>query len=241
VYKGAFFLLLLLPTLAMGQTKVRFEGYVIEEKSLDAVPFVFIVNARNETGNVTNQQGHFEIFAEPGDTLVFSKPGYAYRYASARAADEVRIELLPQNYLLDEVPVTAYKLTSNLPKEMPLQNARRPEGGDIHIPQHVKPTLANPIDFLYDQFGHRPRQLRELQAILESESFRTKLAESENRSALFELTGLTTEKIEEFLLFCHYNESHIRQATDYDLLVSLLRCFDEFQAIQLREASGPNS
>jgi hypothetical protein len=101
VYKGAFFLLLLLPTLAMGQTKVRFEGYVIEEKSLDAVPFVFIVNARNETGNVTNQQGHFEIFAEPGDTLVFSKPGYAYRYASARAADEVRIELLPQNYLLD--------------------------------------------------------------------------------------------------------------------------------------------
>jgi hypothetical protein len=58
---------------------------------------------------------------------------------------------------------------------------------------------------------------------------------------LFELTGLTATQVEELLLFCQWNESQIRSATDYILLRSLLQCFKEFQAIQAAEASAtPN-
>jgi len=235
MHRRLLFTFLALPLGLWGQEMVRFAGQIVEEKSQEAVPWVIIVNARNETALTSDERGRFEVYAQAGDTLVFSKAGFAYRYAWARDAEKVRIELLPQNYLLDEVPVTAYKLTSNLPKEMPMSSPGRPEGSSIQVPQRVKPTMANPIDLLYDQFGNRPRQWRELQEILESESFREKLSESNNRSALFELTGLTPSQIEEFLLFCHWNESAVYAATDYDLLQSLMRCYAEFQAIQEQE------
>lgn len=223
---------------ALAQSSVLFSGRIVEDKTLEPLPWVIIVNARTEEAFASESDGSFSLRGQAGDTLVFSKPGFSYRYAAIRAEQNVQISLLPQNYLLEEVPVTAYKLTSNLPKEMPLQSPARPEGGQIQVPSRVKPTMANPIDLLYDQFGNRPRQLRELEAILESESYREKLAESQNRSALFELTGLTAAQVEELLLFCQWNESQIRSATDYILLQSLLQCFDEFQAIQAAEAAA---
>jgi hypothetical protein len=104
-----------------GQSIVYFEGIVIEDKSKDPVPDVVIVNVRNESSWVSDINGFFSLEAKAGDTLVFSKPGFSYRYASAKNDDSVVIALLPQNYLLDEVPITAYKLTSNLPKQIPLK------------------------------------------------------------------------------------------------------------------------
>ena len=157
------FSFLTLPMGLWGQEMVHFAGKIVEEKSQEAVPWVIIVNASNETALTSDERGRFDVYAKAGDTLVFSKAGFAYRYAWAREAEHVVIELLPQNYLLDEVPVTAYKLTSNLPKEMPMASPGRPEGANIQVPNRVKPTMANPIDLLYDQFGNRPRQLRELQ------------------------------------------------------------------------------
>jgi hypothetical protein len=100
------------------------------------------------------------------------------------------------------------------------------------VPKPKAPTIANPIDFLYDQFGDRPRQLRELAALAASDEYRTQLNESRNREALFELTGITEAKIEEVLLFCRYNQNAIRTATDYELLVSLIQCYQEFERRQ---------
>ena len=225
-------------TLTLGFTSIQaqetvvFQGYVTEEQSLERIPDVMIVNARSEDRVSTDAKGRFRIAARPNDTLVFSRPGYGYRYMVARQADSVRVTMPPRNFLLEEVPVTAYKLTSNLPKDVVLNEPARPSGSAIRVPQAKAPTLANPVDFLYDQFGNRPRQLRELAALVNSDQYRAQLAESRNREALFELTGLTEARIEEVLLFCRYNQSAIRTATDYELLVSLIDCYQEFERRQ---------
>jgi len=217
---------------AWAQQRVVFRGYVTEEKSAERVPDVMIVNARSEERVATDRDGRFRIEGRLNDTLVFSRPGYGYRYQVARQADSVRVTLPPRNFLLEEVPVTAYKLTSNLPREMELKEPTRPTGSAIVVPKPKAPTIANPIDFLYDQFGDRPRQLRELAALAASDEYRTQLNESRNREALFELTGITEAKIEEVLLFCRYNQNAIRTATDYELLVSLIQCYQEFERRQ---------
>ena len=224
-YTIAFFLAFFISS---GQSLVLFEGLIIEDKSKDPVPNVTIVNVRDESLSSSNADGEFSIKAKEGDTLVFSKPGFAYRYSSAYSNSKAIIDLLPQNFLLEEVPITAYKLTSNLPKQKPIKEPARPTGEDIMIPQSVKPTLANPIDFLYDQFGKRPRQLRELKAILDNENYRQKLAKNNNRNALFELTGLTSSQIEELLLFCTWDKQMIQYKTDYELLLSLYRCYQDY-------------
>ena len=38
--------------------------------------------------------------------------------------------------------------------------------------------------------------------------------------------------MEEVLLFCRYNQNAIRTATDYELLVSLIQCYQEFERRQ---------
>jgi hypothetical protein len=227
-----FLALTLCSSLAFGQEYVVFQGYVTEEQSMERIPDVMIVNARSEERMATDDQGRFRLNARTNDTLVFSRPGFGYRYVVARNADSVRVTMPPRNFLLEEVPVTAYKLTSNLPKDVVLKEPARPSGSAIQVPQPKAPSLANPVDFLYDQFGNRPRQLRELAALVNSDQYRVQLAQSRNREALFELTGLTEARIEEVLLFCRYNQSAIHSATDYELLVSLIDCYQEFERRQ---------
>lgn len=227
-----FLALALSSSLAFGQERVIFKGVVTEEHSKERIPDVMVVNARSEERTATDALGRFRISALEHDTLVFSRPGYGYRYMVARNADSVLVTMPPRNFLLEEVPVTAFKLTSNLPKDVVLKEPARPSGSAIQVPQPKAPTLANPVDFLYDQFGNRPRQLRELAALVNSDQYRVQLAESRNREALFELTGLTETRIEEVLLFCRYNQSAIHSATDYELLVSLIDCYQEFERRQ---------
>jgi hypothetical protein len=228
----SIFMALVLALTAAAQQRVVVQGYVTEEKSFERVPDVMVVNARSEERISTDRNGRFRIEARLNDTLVFSRPGYGYRYQVARQVDSLRVTLPPRNFLLEEVPVTAYKLTSNLPREIDLKEPARPTGSAIVVPRPKAPTIANPVDFLYDQFGNRPRQLRELAALVASDEYRVKLNESRNRAALFELTGLTEAKIEEVLLFCRYNQNAIRTATDYELLVSLIDCYQEFERRQ---------
>ena len=227
-----FSLFLLASQFSWGQNLVKYQGVIVEDRTMGPLPYVAIVNARTEAAQITDSKGRFAMEAIEGDTLVFSRPGFSFSYRSVVENDSVRIILQTQNFLLNEVSVTAYKLTSNMPKAMKIDNAQRPSGIDINAPQSVRPTMANPIDFLYDQFGNRPRQIRELQAILDSERFRDRLSKSHNRRALFELTGMPASEVEAFLLFCRYNQSDIRDASDYDLLVSLLLCYQDYEAIQ---------
>jgi hypothetical protein len=235
VFVRNFFLslaFLLYNGVAFSQEIVVFSGFVTEEQSLERIPDVMIVNSRSEERLSTDIQGRFRLKARIHDTLVFSRPGFGYRYVVARNADSVRVTMPPRNFLLEEVPVTAYKLTSNLPKDVVIKEPARPSGSAIQVPQAKAPTIANPIDFLYDQFGNRPRQLRELAALVNSDQYRVQLAQSRNREALFALTGLTESRIEEVLLFCRYNQSAIHAATDYELLVSLIDCYQEFERRQ---------
>jgi len=215
-----------------GQSLVQYRGVIVEGRSMEPLPYVAIVNARTEAAQITDSKGRFALEALEGDTLVFSRPGFSFSYRSVVANDSVRIILQTQNFLLNEVSVTAYRLTSNMPKAMRVDDPERPTGFDIAIPHGIRPTAANPIDFLYDQFGNRPRQIRELQAILDSERFRDRLSRSHNRRALFELTGMPASEVEAFLLFCRYNRSDIQNASDYDLLVSLLVCYQDYALVQ---------
>ena len=85
------------------------------------------------------------------------------------------IKLPPRNYLLDEVSI--YAITSNNPRTMPQSKPRVPSNEEIRIPQAVAPTLANPLDLLYYNFGKRPKQLAALRRLQREDYYRQKLEE----------------------------------------------------------------
>ncbi len=237
---GALLLTLLpLSRLAAQSTAVR--GLVLEEKSRMRLAGVAVVNVRTAEGVRTTRAGTFTLDARKGDTLVFSQPLFSFYklVVTSKMPDTVVVVMKPQNLLLNEVPVKGYRITMNQPVPMDVLPPARPSGADIRTPQPVAPTLANPIDFFYEMFGNRPRQLRQLRALLEAEAYREQLNKSRNRNALFALTGLEGEKVEQFLLFCRLNQSQIDASTDYQLLESLLACFAEFE--ELGDESSPGT
>lgn len=211
------------------ETKVQ--GLVLSADSLRPIPDTHVINVRTEKGTLTNARGAFEIEANPGDTLVFSNIAFSYLYWRVpENGGKHQILLKSRNYLLDEVSIFTYQLTTNEPKEMVLNAPLYPEVGDYPYPTNrPAPTASQPLDALYEAFGSKPNQIRKLQEQLAKASFRDKLKSGNNRRALMELTGLKKEELEQFLFYCQYSPYFIQTSSDYAFLISLLRCFEEYE------------
>ena len=211
----------------LGQQKLT--GWVIDQESKKTLKGVHAVNKRTLKGTVTGPEGYFELRLSRGDTIVFSNIAYKYYYFvykdSATALEEVIVPLEEQNYLLEEVSVFAYKLTSNKPREVELQKPRRPQAKELPQDKPVEATVANPAEYLYNLFGSKPRQLRKLAQLQKEDAYRKKLRESNNRQRVMELTGLKRSELEAFMFYCKYSPVRMRRMNDYEFLRSVRRCY----------------
>jgi len=82
---------------------------------------------------------------------------------------------------------------------------------------------------LYYSFGKRPQQLAALRKLQQEDYYRRKLEEGNNRTILEDLTGIPKEEMEAFMFYCKYSETQIRTFNDYQFLVSLLNCYEEYE------------
>lgn len=219
--------------------QTKFEGFVRNEVG-EFIPDVYVVNMRTEMHAMTNERGFFTLDAEAGDSIVFSHLAYAFTFEIMPSEmDEllVRIvEMEPRNYLIDEVSVNTYKYETNRPRRMPLEEPNIPDEEQINYPADMaQPGIASPVDLLYYYFGSRPRQLRELRKLQAENAYRQQLREGNNREILMQITGLSAQELEAFAWSCKFRNQPISTYNDYDLLVSLLNCYQSYLKEQCRE------
>ena len=102
-------LLLLLTFVLMSATalaqKRAFSGVVLDETN-EPVIGASVVQKGTTNGVATNLDGEFTVNVEPGATLVISYIGYTTQ--EVKAADNLRIVLVPDNKALEEVVVVGY-------------------------------------------------------------------------------------------------------------------------------------
>ena len=206
-------------------------GTVVTKDSAIAVPNTHVINKRSYAGTITNGIGEFMIPVLKGDTLVFSNVGFQFYYhaITGTEGDNLLIKLVTRNYLLDEVSVNAYKLTSNDPKPMAVGEPMIPKSENLSQPEPLAPTLANPVDYLYYLFSRKPKQLEKLRQLYAADAYKRKLREGNNREILVQITGLPREELEAFMFYCKYSDTYIRTVNDYDFLLSLLLCYDQYE------------
>lgn len=206
-------------------------GRVITQDSGKAISNTHVINKNTYAGTITNGIGEFKMEARVGDTLVISNVSYQFYYhkVTGKEPNTLIIKMIERNYLLDEVSITAYNITSNNPKPMTIGEPMVPKNEDLHYPEPLAPTLANPVDYLYYLFARRPKQLEKLRQLEREDYYKKKLQEGNNREVLVAVTGLPREELEAFLFYCKYSETHINTLNDYDLLVSLLACYDAYE------------
>lgn len=207
-------------------------GIVIDEKTQEVVPGTHVINKRTFKGTLTDETGRFSISLEWGDTIVFSNIAYQYLYFiyndSSTALTDAVAELKEQNYLLSEVSIFSYKLTSNKDKEIVLKDPLIPGNEELGDGRIVRAGVQNPAEFLYNLFGSKPRQLRALAQLQAEDAYRRKLEESNNREIVVELTGLSQEELEAFMFYCKFAPVYMNTLNDYQFLLSVKRCFEQY-------------
>lgn len=234
-------LFLCLPVFASPQNSPVWGRIVGENDSF--LSEVHVINKNTSKGTISNANGRFRVNAAEGDTLVFSLLSYKYLYHTVSENDfetPLSIRLKKEEFLLDEVSIFSYKLTSNEPKAMKLRKPAVPADEDIREPGLPSPAgLANPIDALYQAFSNRIKQLKILEGYRERDRFQNKLEEGNNREILLKVTGMSPAQLKPFLFYCQMGPDFISSASDYELLMSLLRCYNEFvHDSEMREFMG---
>jgi len=223
-----------------GQDTDKLQGWVLDAANETVLPQTHVVNKTTLKGTLSDEQGYFAISISLGDTIVFSNIAYQYFYFvyqdSSQPLQDVVVEMQEQNYLLNEVSVFAYELTTNDPKAMTLQRPAIPTNAELPQKDIFKPTLANPVDYLYYLFGSKPKELRKLAELQKADAYRAKLEDSHNRESVLSLTGLNEEDLQAFMFYCKFAPVQIRTMNDYQYLKSLQHCYRQY--IRDRELEG---
>lgn len=226
---GVLLTLLLTAKLAMAQT---INGVVVDSKTLELIPGTHAINKTTLKGDLTDAEGRFELEINWGDTIVFSNIAYKYFYFvyndSSTALKNVVIRMEEQNYLLNEVSIFSYKLTSNDDKAMEFKKPAIPDNSELRDGRIVRASPANPADYLYNLFGSKPRQLRMLAELKAEDYYRQKLEHSNNRSSVITITGLSREELEAFMFYCKFAPVRIQTMNDYEFLKSVQRCYLQY-------------
>lgn len=225
----AFLLLLSLGTVHAQDT---LSGWVIDGKKKDLLSSVHVVNKSTLKGTISDYNGYFEIALKFGDTVVFSNIGYQYYFFiyqdSSQSLSEVIVSLKEENYLLSEVNVTSYKLTTNKPEEMRFEKPSIPRNEALRGNLAMLENSVESGGMIYRLFSNKAEQLAALQRLKIEDAYRKKLRESNNRQNVMKLTGLNKNELEAFMFYCKYSPVHMRHLNDYDFLLSVQRCFQSY-------------
>ena len=92
-------------------------------------------------------------------------------------------------------------------------------------------AIFNPVDFLYNLFGKKPKQLNKLQLMKDDFRIRELLNTKFDRETLVELLQIEKFDIDEILRNCSYSENFITGANDLQILEAISQCYEEFKLL----------
>lgn len=88
-------------------TNAQISGKISNSTSKEAIEFVTVHKLKSTIGTFTDENGHFEINATIGDTLVISHIGYQKDSITIRSSKKLNILLAQKEEHIEEVSVTA--------------------------------------------------------------------------------------------------------------------------------------
>ena len=83
-------------------------------------------------------------------------------------------------------------------------------------------ALFKPVDFVYNLFGKKPKQLRKLQKLKKEDNLRKMLAGKFDREVMMEYLEMDRQELTELLTDCNYSDYFIKKASDLQLIEAVL-------------------
>lgn len=229
---------------------IALKGQIIDNLSKKPLVGANVFNLNSVIGSVSDDEGKFVIETRANDTLYISYLGFQSIKLKIThdllKGNELVIELHQKTEQLKEVVVNATKLIGVL--EIDVKNVPKDKYARIHInglPQTyevgVKPSknfnspvdaLFRPIDFVYNLFGKKPKQLKKLKKLKNDDHLRSMLEAKFNRELMMEYLDMDATELNDLLNQCNYSDYFIKSASDLQLIEAVLLCYENYKAIK---------
>ncbi len=209
-----------------------------------------IFNLNSVRGTISQNDGSFVIPTKINDTIMFSHLGFQSVKIKITndllKGNELEISLYEKAEQIAEVKVKSIELIGVL--EIDAKNVPKDKYTRIHInglPQTYevgKPrqreynspvdAIFHPIDFVYNLFGKKPKQLKKLKQLKNDSAIREMLDKKANREIMLEYLELSHSELDELLSDCNYSDYFIKKASDIQVIEAVLECYDKHNALK---------
>ncbi|RCS26907.1 carboxypeptidase-like regulatory domain-containing protein [Polaribacter sp. WD7] len=226
------------------------KGQIIHAENKKPLSAAHILNLNSVQGTITNEKGFFEIPTQANDTIIVSYLGYASIKLKITndllKGNELLIALYEKPEEVKEVVIKSTKLIGVLEidvKQVPKDRftrikinglpqtyeVGRPKGKNFSSPIAA---LFQPVDFLYNLFGKKPKQLKKLKKLKKEDDLRKIMAGKFDREVMMEYLEMDRQELTELLTDCNYSDYFIKKASDLQMIEAILDCYENYKAIK---------
>lgn len=220
----SFVFLFFLGTNVHAQQIQRISGMVFEKGTSSRLPEVNVRNLRTNKSVVSNSFGVFVIEASIGDSLSFSKIGYAEAKTLISDLKDFYVEL--QSGIRLETVIIERKT-----KEAELNEAMRDYGkkGVYNGGSNKFGTyLASPATALYNLFGREAKNAKRFGRFLDSEKEQLQVDKVFSKDAVREITKLEDKDLDSFMRIYRPSPNMVANWQHYDFLEYVQRSLTDF-------------
>ncbi|WP_397446846.1 carboxypeptidase-like regulatory domain-containing protein [Polaribacter sp. R77954] len=227
------------------------KGQIIHAVNKQALSAAHILNLNTVQGTITNDKGFFELPTTANDTILVSYLGFSSIKVKVTndllKGNELEIALYEKPEQIKEIIIKSTKLIGVLEidvKQVPKDRFTRihinglPQTYEVGEPQKrnfASPVAAlfQPVDFLYNLFGKKPKQLKKLQKLKKEDDLRKMLAGKFDREVMMEYLNMDRQELTELLTDCSYSEYFIKKASDLQMIEAILGCYENYKALKM--------
>lgn len=218
---------------------IQLSGNIVDHQD-DPLSFATVTNLTTQNGVISNEEGFFYLTFQREDTIRISSVGYEpavlYFGDTAQANNyDLQIRMSDKTYELESVTVFAFKDAESFKravlslKDLPDESSKIVIPGSYDGPrQEPKSTPLNPISYVFDRFSRRAKYERQARQAQQDYEYRKHLARKYNRDMVGEVTGLTDKALDEFMIFCRFEEDFIERSSQYDLILAINQCYTDY-------------
>jgi hypothetical protein len=226
------------------------QGRIISIDDKTPLQSAHVVNLNTVTGTITNTNGEFEIPASVNDTIFISYIGYQSIKLKITndllKGNELEIAIHEKVVNIEEVTLKSHNLIGVLvvdSKNVPSDSYSR-----IHInglPQSYEMgnsykrnynsglgAVFNPVDFWYNKFGKKPKEMDRLRKMKEGDQMRNMMEQKYSREIMMDYLDMSRKELNDLLTECNYSNRFINKASDLQIIEAVLECYENYRALQ---------
>ncbi len=231
------------------------KGRIINVNDKKPLQSAHIINLNSAEGTITNQSGEFKIPVQANDTIHISYIGYQSIKLRVTKdllkGNELEIAIHEKTININEVTVKVHNLIGVL--EIDAKNVPKDQFSRIHIeglpqayevgrPQtrdytSLAGALFNPLDFWYQKFGKKPKELKKLRKLKQEDHLRDIMEERFSREILMDYMDMSRKELNDLLKECNYSDNFVRKASDLQVIEAVLECYENYRAIKKGKVS----